>query len=93
VADRRWREQAGETMEETPIENAIVLKGEAVEVEGLRIFGFPFTLDPFKLDFWAHKVTEQELEGKLDVLGKEGKVDILVSHGPPWGVGDTTFSG
>ena len=51
------------------------------------MFGSPFTLDPFQIDWWAHKADfEEEMEQYMSNM-QEG-VDIVVTHSPPHGVGD-----
>lgn len=79
--------KAGRVEIETIPENAVVLKNEKVDIEGLTVFGSPFTLDPFGIDWWAHKAdTEEEMEQRMNNM-QEG-VDIVVTHSPPHGIGD-----
>lgn len=98
LKDRKQREKEGETLEEAVLENATLLSNKMVEVEGLRVFGFPFTLDKWGLSWWAHGVEgEVEMENMLEEFNKmsenDGGVDILVTHSPPHGVGDTNSLG
>ena len=59
---------------------------------GLRVFGLPDTLDPYNLSWWAYKAdTEEELKERG--AGIASGVDILVSHMPPYGVGDLCYDG
>ena len=54
------------------------------------MFGSPFTLDPFKIDSWAHKADfEEDMERHMNHM-QEG-VDIVVTHSPPYGVGDANL--
>ena len=55
------------------------------------MFGSPFTLDPFHIDWWAHKAdSEEEMEQYMNHM-PEG-VDIVVTHSPPLGVGDANMA-
>lgn len=74
------------------IKNAKVLVNETVEVRGIKIFGSPYTLDPFKLDWWAYKAdNETQMEALVEM--PSNCVDIVVTHSPPFGVGDLTSNG
>ena len=56
----------------------------------MTVFGSPFTLDPFEIDWWAHKADfEEEMEQHMSNL-QQG-VDIVVAHSPPNGVGDLSM--
>jgi len=81
---------AGRAETETSLENATVLNNEIVEIEGFTVFGSPFTLDPFGIDWWAHKADfEEEMEQHMENM-QQG-VDIVVTHSPPHGIGDTNL--
>jgi Icc-related predicted phosphoesterase len=56
-------------------------------VKDYSITGFPWSL-PYGP--WAYMAPEEELEKKLEGVGK---CDILVSHGPPYGMQDATKRG
>jgi len=74
------------------IKNAKVLINETLEVRGISIFGSPYTLDPFKLDWWAYKAqNEAQLEDLMEMPVE--CVDIVVTHSPPYGIGDLTSNG
>ena len=92
LRDARKREKQGESLQVTEVTNATVLKGEMVEVMGLRVFGLPDTLDPYNLSWWAYKAdTEEELKERA--AGISSGVDLLISHMPPYGVGDLCHDG
>ena len=80
------------SLQVTEVRSATVLRGEMVEVMGLRVFGLPDTLDPYNLSWWAYKAdTEEELKERG--AGIASGVDVLVSHMPPYGVGDLCYDG
>ncbi len=58
---------------------------EATEVEGLHIFGSPYTPLFFN---WAYMKLRCELDGTWATIPEQ--TDILVTHGPPKGILDVT---
>ena len=90
LRDASEREKQGERLQVTEVTSATVLRGEMVELMGMKIFGLPHTLDPYNLLWWAYKAdTEEEMKERGICSG----VDLLISHSPPWGVGDTCHDG
>ena len=87
LRDASQREKQGESLQVTEVTSATVLRGEMVEVMGLKIFGLPDTLDPYNLLWWAYKADTEE-EMKERAAGISSGVDLLISHSPPWGVGN-----
>lgn len=71
------------------ITNAIYLEDEEVAIEGLRIYGSPWQPWFFNWAFNLHR--GEEIREKWDLI-PEG-IDILVTHGPPWGHNDRTSRG
>lgn len=71
------------------ITNAIYLQDNEIEIEGLRIWGSPWS--PWFND-WAFNLRNEVTTRKVWGLIPEG-IDILVTHGPPFGHGDLTFRG
>lgn len=63
--------------------NAIYLRDELVEVQGLKIWGSPWSK---KFGNWAYMTSEEELLVKYQRI-PEG-VDILISHQPAYGILD-----
>ena len=64
------------SLQVTEVRSATVLRGEMVEVMGLRVFGLPDTLDPYNLSWWAYKAdTEEELKERG--AGIASGVDVL----------------
>lgn len=71
------------------ITNAIYLEDQEVEIEGLRIYGSPW--QPWFFS-WAFNLQRgEEIRAKWDLI-PEG-IDILVTHGPPYGYLDQTDHG
>lgn len=61
-----------------------LLIGETVEVLGLKIFGCPYSLPFFN---WKFMMVEKQLAERYDKL-IESDTDIIVTHGPPFGIRD-----
>ncbi len=62
---------------------AVYLQDEALEWEGLKIWGTPW--QP-RFCNWAFNLDEPDLEAKWALI--PAGTDILVTHGPPFGYGD-----
>lgn len=69
-------------------EDIIYLEDSLVEIEGIKIYGTPWAPQFMNWNFMA---TESKLEEKFQDI-PEG-VDILVSHGPAYGILDLTVDG
>jgi len=64
--------------------NAVYLQDEAVYIEGFKIYGSPHS--PTFYD-WAFNLDRgAPLREKWDLIPND--VDVLVTHGPPWGILD-----
>lgn len=63
----------------------IYLEDSEVTVEGLRIYGTPWVPN---LTRWAFYASERALEARAEAIPRG--VDILISHGPPYGALDKT---
>ena len=65
-------------------EHCHYLFDSVVIIDGVVVYG-----TPWQLHFcdWAFNLSEMELEGKFNKM--PDKVDILLSHSPPYGFGDT----
>lgn len=68
--------------------NAVYLQDGGVTIEGIRIYGAPWT--PIFFD-WHFMLTDPEMKGKWDQI-PDG-IDILVTHGPPAGYLDQVVAG
>lgn len=65
------------------LSNAIYLQDELVVVEGLRIYGTPWTPT---FGYWSFMASEADLKYHYSYIPED--LDILVSHGPPKGILD-----
>lgn len=70
-----------------PLNGALVLIDDVWEVCGQRIWGSPWTLEFCN---WAFNATEKELRFLHSLVPP---CDIIVTHGPPYGFGDTCPDG
>jgi Icc-related predicted phosphoesterase len=59
------------------------LKDETIEVSGLKIHGTPWVT---RLVNWAFNTTEDIIASKMDDVPSD--IDILLSHAPPYRIGD-----
>lgn len=65
-----------------------ILLDKATEYRGLKVYG-----TPWQLSFgqgWAFNLSEKELEKKWSLIPYN--TDILVTHSPPYGYGDTVYT-
>ena len=77
-------------IEEEMYQEVYILKHEFIEIEGIRIFGSPYT--PAFYD-WAYNKTSYELMRLWKILEVHTDLDILVTHCPPWGILDKCQDG
>ena len=71
------------------ITNAIYLNNSAVEIAGLRVWGSPVT--PWFHDWAFNRRRGADIRRYWEMIPAE--TDILVTHGPPHGLLDKTFTG
>ena len=71
------------------ITNAIYLEDSGVEIEGIKIYGSPWQPLFFNWAFNLHR--GRDLAEKWKLIPKD--TDVLVTHGPPSGILDTTYDG
>jgi Icc-related predicted phosphoesterase len=64
----------------------IYLKDDLEEYEGLKIWGSPWT--PTFYDWYFMKERGEEIKAMWDLIPDD--IDILVTHGPPYGILDKT---
>ena len=75
-------------IEEEIYQEVYILKHESIEIDGVKIFGSPYT--PAFYD-WAYNSTEEELVELWKDIPND--LDILVTHGPPLGILDKCQDG
>lgn len=71
--------------------SATVLHGDAVEVDGIRIFGIGYAVPVTPFGEWSCDLTEETATEMLAAC--VAPCDILISHSPPKGVADVNASG
>lgn len=79
--DFAW-EYLSEKLKSQLPDNVTYICNEVVEWNGLKVGGTPYTLEYYD---WAFQATEEDLHS---IFSSFGKCDIVVSHGPPYGVLD-----
>lgn len=67
--------------------SARVLHGEAVEIDGVRIFGLGGGIPTTPWD-WSFDLSDDEAAAKLDKM--EDDIDLLILHSPPRGACDSS---
>ncbi len=65
---------------------AVYLENNSCEIEGLKIYGSPETIEFYD---WAYNRTKEQLKVRWNEIPED--TDILMTHQPPWGCGDTVF--
>ncbi len=74
---------------EEALTNCIYLQDQEVTIDGVRFYGSPW--QPWFYD-WAFNLERgPEIRAKWDLI-PEG-IDVLITHGPPYGIGDLTARG
>ena len=66
----------------------IYLEDEAVELDGVMFYGIPWTP---QFGNWAFMDSEDNLRERWSLVPHG--TDVLISHGPPRGILDTTYEG
>ncbi len=79
-----WAFQETPELAREALTNAVYLEDSSVEIEGIRFWGSPWT--PTFMD-WAFMLERgQQLHKKWQLI--PGDTDVLITHGPPKGIGD-----
>ncbi len=82
-------ESAGELTDAAP-EGVHVLHGSGMTVDGLRLFGLGYGVPVTPFGEWSCDLSESEA---AELLERCDAADILITHSPPKGYGDTTSMG
>lgn len=84
-----WCFERSERESREILTNAVYLKDELVEIEGVKFYGSPWQPAFFN---WAFNLSRgSELKEKWDLI--PGNIDVLITHGPPAGILDTVMDG
>ena len=84
-----WAFQHAPALARDSLSNAIYLEDSGVEIEGIRFWGSPWT--PTFMD-WAFMLDRgQPLHKKWQQIPES--TDVLITHGPPRGIGDLVAMG
>jgi Icc-related predicted phosphoesterase len=67
----------------------IYIENDMVEIEGLKIWGSP--IQPWFHNWAFNKYRGEDIKKFWDIIPND--IDILVTHGPPFGILDMTMSG
>lgn len=70
----------------TFITNARYLKNEEITINGIKFYGSPYT--PM-FNNWSFMLSHDELKKNWDKIPSD--VDVLITHGPPYGINDKTI--
>lgn len=60
---------------------------QMIEIEGIRFYGSPWTP---KFGRWSFMLNKEQIKQKWEIVPKD--IDILITHGPPKEILDTTYS-
>lgn len=84
-----FERESNENIQHILNDNIIYLHNSQVEIEGIRIWGSPYTPRFFNWAFNFDRGTDLEKNWQQIPVN----TDILVTHGPPFGILDRTVSG
>jgi Icc-related predicted phosphoesterase len=84
--ENQHREQAEKVLSDYGI---IYLNDSGINIEGIKIWGSP--IQPCFHDWAFNRERGQEIKKHWDLIPDD--IHILITHGPPYGILDATFSG
>lgn len=67
--------------------NIHYLEGEGITIEGIKFWGSPIT--PYFMDYAFNRQRGEEIKAYWDKIPAD--VDVLITHGPPYGILDKTL--
>ncbi|TNJ47620.1 metallophosphoesterase [Phaeobacter sp. B1627] len=82
--------ESAEELRGSAAPSTIVLHGAGAEIGGLRLFGLGGGIPETPFGDWSFDLSEREA---ARLLSAARDVDILITHSPPEGAGDTTSAG
>ncbi|MGR3760506.1 metallophosphoesterase family protein [Roseobacteraceae bacterium NS-SX3] len=82
--------ESADELRDAAFAGTLVLHGEGMEADGLRIFGLGYGIPETPFGTWSCDLPETQA---AVMLAPCEKADILITHSPPRGLGDTTSSG
>ncbi len=71
------------------ITHATYLEDSSIEIAGLKIWGSPIT--PWFMDWAFNRQRGEDIQKHWELIPTD--IDILITHGPPYGILDQTFDG
>jgi Icc-related predicted phosphoesterase len=81
-------EKIGKEMAKSLFTNVWYLEEDMIEIEGLKIYGSPFSPE---YNNWAFMYTRRSLEAKKIWEKIPNNIDILATHTMPYGILDTNY--
>ncbi len=87
--DFYFEEEDNNMIQEIIPENIIYLNDSACEIEGIKIWGSP--VQPWFYNWAFNRQRGEEIQKHWDLIPKD--TDILITHGPPFNILDTTVQG
>ncbi|WP_372570896.1 metallophosphoesterase family protein [Ruegeria jejuensis] len=82
--------ESAEELSDAARDGVHVLHGQAVEVDGLSVFGLGYGVPMTPFGSWSCDLSEAEA---AELLDRCQRADVLITHSPPKGTGDVTSQG
>lgn len=82
--------ESAEELRAVALPGMVVLHGEAMEIEGVKIFGLGYGVPETPFGTWSCDLSEAEADIMLEQCER---ADLLICHSPPKGQGDMTSMG
>ena len=84
----KWCEQAGYQLAKQLFSNATYLDNDLAEIYSIKIYGAPYSK---KYGYWSYMLEEEDLNKEWAKIPEN--IDILIVHGPPFGILDKNRNG
>lgn len=82
-----WLFQTDPGLAKSLITNAIYLQDSGCEIDGIKFWGSPH--QPWFYDWAFNQMRGPDIKRYWDLIPTD--TDVLITHGPPYGVGDITY--